>query len=295
MKIWKGLISTEVLLKRFFRQVLFIVFLFTVYLNSQVFTENDKAIFERNIKYAFDKGFQKLDVSLLPGKAGRLFTGTEYLAFALEITESEELVVNLSGLDCYTLVENAVVFARLLKQRDSSFSSYLNNLQLIRYRGGEISGYTSRLHYTSDWIYDNIKKGVIKDLSQSLGGEKISFDLSFMSRNPSKYKHLKNNPSNVAKMIEIEKEISKRDYFYIPKSEISKKEKYIEEGDIIAIVTNIEGLDISHVGIAVIESGETRFLHAPMPDTKVQITRSSLSKYVNAFKSNKGIIVLRVM
>ncbi|MBE2281186.1 MAG: DUF1460 domain-containing protein [Ignavibacteriaceae bacterium] len=295
MKIWKGLISTEVHLKRFFKQVLFTVLLFSVYLNSQVFTETDKAIFDRNIKYAFDKGFQKLDVSLLPGKTGRLFTGTEYLAFALEVTDSEELVVNLSGLDCYTLVENAVVFTRLLKQKDSSFSSYLNNLQFIRYRGGEISGYTSRLHYTSDWIYDNINKGVVKDISQSLGGEKLNFNLSFMSKNPSKYKHLKNNPSNVAKMKEIEKEISARDYFYIPKSEISKKEKYIEEGDIIAIVTNIEGLDISHIGIAVIESGETRFLHAPMPDTKVQITRSSLSKYVNAIKSNKGIIVLRVM
>ncbi len=100
-------------------------------------------------------------------KIGESFIGTEYLAHALEEDGDEQLVINLSGLDCTTLVENSLALARCVKLDSTSFENYLDELQFIRYRDGIVDGYPSRLHYFSDWIYDNIFKGVIEDETEA--------------------------------------------------------------------------------------------------------------------------------
>jgi len=41
-------------------------------------------------------------------------------------------------------------------------------LQLVRYRGGIIDGYPSRLHYTTDYWYDNERKGVLKVVTRQI-------------------------------------------------------------------------------------------------------------------------------
>ena len=44
-------------------------------------------------------------------------------------------------------------------------SSFADNLQKIRYRDGVIDGYTSRLHYTSDWIENGVRQGFLEDVT----------------------------------------------------------------------------------------------------------------------------------
>ncbi len=72
---------------------------------------------------------------------------------SLEKDGDEQLVINLTGLDCTTFLENSLALARCIKKGTTSFEDYLEELQFIRYRDGVIDGYTSRLHYFSDWIY----------------------------------------------------------------------------------------------------------------------------------------------
>ena len=115
-----------------------------------------------------------------------------------------------------------------------------------------------------------------------------------MSKNPDKYKHLAETPAFIPIIAKQEEAINKREYYYIPKEKVSEIENKIQNGDLIAITTNLKGLDIGHVGIAVKESdGRIHFLHAPLAGAKVQISEKPLPEYLAAIKKHTGIIVLR--
>ena len=54
-----------------------------------------------------------------------------------------------------------LALARVIKKEKYTFQNYLDELQLIRYRGGVIDGYASRLHYTTDYFFDNDKRNIL--------------------------------------------------------------------------------------------------------------------------------------
>jgi hypothetical protein len=274
--------------------ITFFVVLFSVSLSAQVYSDKDIEICNSTFSMAADKQLQKEPIGDVITAVGMEFLGTDYEAFALEKKGEEQLVINLTGLDCTTFLENAVVFARLIKMNKTEFSDYQKELTSIRYREGKLEGYPSRLHYFSDWIYDNTRKGIVEDVTQEIGGEKISFKTGFMSANPGKYHQLKSSPEYTKAVKQQEEAINKREYFYIPKNKVSSVEDKINNGDLIAITTNAKGLDIGHVGIAVKkENGRIHFMHAPLAGSKVQISEDPLPVYLSKIKKHTGIIVLR--
>ena len=275
-------------------KVLLLNLLFAGSIFSQVFSDTDITICQSKFSYAASADLSKESITDIVADIGKTFIGTEYVAHSLEDKGAEQLVINLSGLDCTTFVENAVVFARLIKTGKTSFKDYKNELQKIRYRNGVIDGYPSRLHYFSDWIYDNIKKGIISDITELVGGKQIKFRLNFMSAHPESYSQLKDHPEFVREIRRKEAEISRRNYFYVPKKRVGFVENQISNGDIIAFTTSIPGLDVSHVGIAVrMEDNRIHLLHAPNVGSDVQITEEPLSAYINKIKKDTGIMVLK--
>ena len=80
---------------------------------------------------------------------------------------------------------------------------------------------------------------------------------------------------------------------YIPKADVSRALKDLRSGDIICMVTNVEGLDVSHVGMALVENGTVRLLHASTGPMKVVTESRTLTKYLAARPSVIGIQVLR--
>ena len=77
---------------------------------------------------------------------------------------------------------------------------------------------------------------------------------------------------------------------------LTEKEKQINNGDLLAITTTVEGLDIGHVGIAVkMDNGKIHLLHAPTVSAKVQITEEPLSVYLQKYNRHSGVIVLRAL
>jgi hypothetical protein len=267
---------------------------FAVRVNAQIYSDKDVEICSSKFELAVEKNFFAKPIGEVITEVGKSFLGTNYKAFAIEKEGEEQLVINLNGLDCTTFLENAIVFSRLIKKGDTTFNDYLKELTYLRYRDGIIDQYPSRLHYFSDWIYNNQQKGIIKDVTKEVGGKSISFDLNFMSTHPDAYLHLKDEPDFIPVIEEQEKEISKRTYYYIPQEKISSVEDNIQNGDLIAFTTNIKGLDISHVGIAVKDDGRIHILHSPQVGSKVQITKKPIDEYVKSVKKHTGIIVLRV-
>ena len=156
-----------------------------------------------------------------------------------------------------------------------------------------LTDYTSRLHYTSDWIYDNEKKKVVRNITKEIGGEEFPFKASFMSKNPHFYQSLKEFPEFIETIAMLEKEINKRKHWYIPKSKIKEVQKHIQTGDIIALATDKEGLDYGHTGLAYQdERGKMRFLHASQRKKKVLLD-AELYKYTQSIETYIGITIAR--
>lgn len=261
---------------------------------SQLFSEVDVEKCDSIFQISVDKNLSQKPINEVLVEIGKSFIGTDYLAHSLEKDGDEQLVINLFGLDCTTFVENVLALSRCVKEKQTSFEDYSEELQFIRYRDGIINGYPSRLHYFSDWIYNNVSKGIVEDITEQIGGTAIQFKLNFMSTHPESYKQLNENPDLIPQIKIQEEEISSRIYYYIPKDEVELKEKFINEGDIIAITTTVEGLDIGHLGIAVKMDDERIYLlHAPTVNTKVHITKEPLSDYLMKYKRHSGVIVLK--
>ncbi len=274
--------------------LLIILILSSVKISAQIYSDTDKVICNSKFSYAVSANLAKEPMNDIVADIGKTFLGTKYLAHALEDSGKEQLVINLSGLDCTTFVENAIVFARLIKMGKTTFKDYQDELQKIRYRNGIIDKYPSRLHYFTDWIYNNEKKGIVDDITELCGGKPIQFHLNFMSTHPGSYSQLKKHPEFITEIRKREAEISRRNYYYVPKERVGFIEQQIDNGDIIAFTSNIPGLDVNHVGIAVrMEDNRIHVLHAPNIGYTVQITKEPLSAYINKISKDTGIIILK--
>ena len=233
------------------------------------------------------------DISVLIKAVGESFLGTPYEAGTLDINLTENLIIKLSGLDCVTFVENSLTLSRLTSKQKLTVDDFKDELKYIRYRQGKLDGYLSRLHYFTDWIYDNEQKGVVKDVTKEIGGKILDKNINFMSTHTDSYKVLKKNPDLVDKLKQIEEEISQREIYYIPVSKVEDKYELLNDGDIIATVTSIEGLDVTHTGLIYKSAGETKFLHASLKNKEVIVTSGELSSYLQGIKKCTGIIVAR--
>jgi len=130
------------------------------------------------------------DISVLIKAVGESFLGTPYEAGTLDINLTENLIIKLSGLDCVTFVENSLTLSRLTSKQKLTVDDFKDELKYIRYRQGKLDGYLSRLHYFTDWIYDNEQKGVVKDVTKEIGGKILDKNINFMSTHTDSYKVL---------------------------------------------------------------------------------------------------------
>ena len=238
------------------------------------------------------QGLETTNMGTTIVSVGKTFTGAPYVARTLEINEEEVLIINLREFDCTTYVENVLAFSLLVSKEEENINAFTSVLRNIRYRDGELKGYPSRLHYFTDWIADNEKKGLVRDISQELGGKKLEKEINFMSEHRDLYPMLKED-SSLEQIKKTEGELSNRDLYYLPKEEIADAEGRIQNGDIVALATSIDGLDVTHTGFA-IRSGDGRIhlLHASSSG-QVEITQVPLADYLSGIKSNIGIIVAR--
>ncbi|MGP1991603.1 N-acetylmuramoyl-L-alanine amidase-like domain-containing protein [Zobellia laminariae] len=224
---------------------------------------------------------------------GKTFMDTPYVAKTLEIGDTETLVINLQGLDCTTYVENVLAFGLMLKNGESSFDDFTETLESIRYKDGELDGYASRLHYFSEWIANNEKKGLLKDITAEIGGKEITKPINFMSTHRDLYPFLKDD-KNFEKVKASENYLNNQPICILAQDEIAANEHLIQTGDIIALTTSINGLDITHTGIATREKdGRIHLLHASTGSMKVEVSKKPLAEYLKKIKKNTGIMVAR--
>jgi hypothetical protein len=182
----------------------------------------------------------------------------------------------------------------MLKLGGSTPEDMLRQVTFTRYRDGHVTDYTSRLHYTTDWFYDNERKKVVDLITKELpGAERFTRTVNFMSTHPDSYRQLKANPSFVPVIADIEHRINSREMYFIPKAKVRAVEPELQTGDILGITTTINGIDCSHTGMCYRDKkGTLRYLHAS--STKKEVTLDDeLSVYLDSVTKHTGIMVAR--
>ncbi len=261
---------------------------------NMIYKPADKRICESILAEAFKDNMSSAPVNELVVKVGRHFLGTSYVSNTLERKGPEDLVINLRQLDCFTFLENAVVLARLIRAGKSTFAEYAESLREARYRQGVMNGYSSRLHYFCDWLYDNERKGIVKNITADIGGVEYPGVIRFMTANAGKYSALADNDS-YKQMKVVEKNISRRCNYYIPKKSFRETQDRIMDGDLIAITTGLKGLDVIHVGIAMRIGKNIHLLHASKVTGKVVVSSRTLDSYLAGKRFRTGVVVGRVL
>jgi hypothetical protein len=234
-------------------------------------------------------------------RVGELATGTPYEPFTLDAYLKrggsplhEPLALSLTRFDCVTLVESCLAVARLAaSERAPAWEGFGREIERMRYRGGERRGYTSRLHYFSEWITDGETRGLVKNLGTELGGAEDERPLRFMTEHRDKYPALSGD--GVFREIQaIERGLDHRPRRVIPTKRIPEVVNRIETGDVLAFATEIPGLDVTHAAFAHRGGdGILRVLHAPLSGGVVEVTRTTLPEYVAAIRRSTGILVAR--
>ena len=256
--------------------------------------KQDEILFDKYVEHISQYKTKTMEKTL--EKTAEFFLNTPYVAHTLDQNEDERLVVNFRGLDCVTFVENVLALSLVTHNNELSMDCFRDILIRIRYRNNEVSDYASRIHYTSDWIYENQQQKLIENISNQLSGKKETKQINFMSSHRNAYNKLKKDDAMLGKIVDIENTINERGgFYYLPKEMIAAKADDIPHMAIIGFVTTIDGLDTSHVGFAYRKNGKLKFIHASLIKKKVVIDEQALSDYCNSQKRCKGIIVAKVL
>jgi hypothetical protein len=224
---------------------------------------------------------------------GKQFLGTPYVGGILDKPETENLVIDLSGLDCVTYLESTIALSIIIKENKTQFEDFCNELIFIRYRNGEMDGYASRLHYFYDWINNNQQKGILENITETIGGKPFIKNINCMTAKRANYPHLKED-SSLLIVKKVEEELSSMNKFYIPKEEILRAEDQIQDGDLVAFATTIDGMEVAHVGIAIHLNNVLHLMHASSLNNKVEISEASLFDMLRNKSTYAGIIVSRL-
>lgn len=220
------------------------------------------------------------------------FVGTPYVAHTLE-GDTEMLTVNLDELDCTTFVETVMALSYTAGEGRSTWRDFLYNLQRLRYRGGEVNGYASRLHYISDWVIDNTHRGNFKEVTANFPAVAYQVrTIDFMSANRNKYPALADD-NEYERIRSVEIGYRNHRFPYIKSSNLGKKATMaaLRNGDIVALVTKLKNLDVTHMGIIIMQEDVPYLLHASSSHGKVELTSVPLADFM---KKNTSLIGIRV-
>jgi hypothetical protein len=235
-------------------------------------------------------------------RAAGLAIGTPYVPYTLEAylraggspRDREPLTLSLSRFDCVTLVESSLALARAARRPgEPDWAAFAREVERVRYRGGTREGYLSRLHYFSEWLDDNERRGLVRVLGRELGGEPDARPLRFMSTHPDAYPALRDAAVR-AGVAAMEKRLDGHPRWVIPTARIAAVQDRIQTGDVLAFATAIDGLDVTHSALAHRGAdGVLHVLHAPLSGGEVEITGTTLPEYVARIRRSTGVLVAR--
>ena len=256
--------------------------------------DGDSVLINQLLMKGYESGLS--DANALIEFYARQLLGTPYVAHTLE-GDQEMLTINIHELDCLTFIETLYSLTRATLNRRYSWRDFAANIENIRYRGGELGDYSSRIHYISEWIIDNHIRGNLVEITPDLPHvDYMIKNIDYMTHHTDSYRQLKNDSVMVEKIRRYE--LRRHRFPYVKRSWLNDKavKAALRSGDFVSLVTKTEGLDVSHNGIIIVDDkGDPYLLDASMSGGKVMLEGKPLFKYLERSKTNIGIRVFRMM
>ncbi|HEV8197325.1 MAG TPA: N-acetylmuramoyl-L-alanine amidase-like domain-containing protein [Gemmatimonadales bacterium] len=271
--------------------------------HSPRWPDADWRVLDTKVRWALSQRLDTLPVGTAIARLGETFVGATYTPGTLEAAGPERVIINLHEFDCVTFLENMLAMTRFIRHdgsaaladRPEAEARYARYLEDIRYRGGRLNGYPSRLHYFSEWLSNNAARGELRLLARELGGVEDTEPLGFMSAHPAAYRQMA-EPGVAESIRAMEQRLNAGPVrWYIPEDRISAVAERIHDGDIIAATSTLPGLDVAHTGIALWRGGELHLLHAPLVGKSVEISVLPLAQRILDIKTQDGIMIARVV
>ena len=184
--------------------------------------------------------------------------------------QTEQLTVDLSGLDCFTYID----YVESLRLSES-FGEFKEKLAKIRYKDGAVR-WEERKHFFSDWVSGDDQNA--RDVTREIGADATIAVTKELNRKTDGSPWLPGLAS-------VKREIS-----YIPSHKIGPTVLWeIKTGDYLGVYSDKDGLDVSHTGIAVRKDGGVYLRHASTVHGKVLD-----EELVSYMKNKPGLLVYRV-
>lgn len=234
--------------------------------------------------------FEDVPTSDLVIQVALQFLETPYVGGTLE-EEPEQLRVFMDKTDCILFVEMSTAMALTLKGKrivqngamqaaEPCYELLEDNIRNMRYRDGIVDGYASRIHYTSEWLIQNRRNGVLREFTHELGRE-FTQHFSFMTQHVENYKQLADSAALEGVRQAEQRLEAAAPYYFISQEQLRQPEviSQIRNGDIITFISKLEGLDLAHVALAYEHEGQMHFIHASYGAKKVIIEPKTLADY----------------
>ncbi len=200
------------------------------------------------------------------------FVDTGYKESTLigDTAKPEVFVINLQAVDCFTFLEyiEAMRISR-------SYSVFRENLRNIRYRSGQVS-FESRNHFFSDW--KDFNADLVEDITSDIAEGTVSSTIKRLNAKEDGTHYIPGIP------------VEERTITYIASDSIKDIMDKLYTGDYIGIYSEKDGLDVSHVGIAIIKKDGLYLRHASSANQYKRVIDQDFKNYI---KDKPGIIVLR--
>jgi Protein of unknown function (DUF1460) len=236
------------------------------------------------------------------------FLGEPYRANLLDQTSTEQPFISFHEFDCILFVETVLALTTTLSELNTPppdniiflspptappiESLLFEKIERYRYRDQTLEDYCSRLHYFSEWILDNQRRGWVVNQ----GTVPLKRSINFMTQNWQKYSPIvKNNSLKTCIQtaeVAITKQLQAGMLKYVPIGSLRDYEPNLQAGDIIGIVTNTPGLDVTHSGF-LYRNGQSPagLLHAS-GQSGIKIS-PNLERYVRGVDGAIGIVIAR--
>lgn len=176
--------------------------------------------------------------------------------------ERESLVIRFDGFDCVTYVETVLA----LKDARTA-DAFSEALRRMRYAGGKVAWH-SRNHYMLDWIKNNQRRGIVKNITTGA------------------------RTTTRTRRLSLIKELRAKTLTFrvFPKQAQARIRRLVESGDIALFASTRRDLDVFHMGFIIKRGDEVWLRHASR--TAGRVIDQPLDDFLRAHRMS-GIILLR--
>lgn len=235
---------------------------------------------------------RSLPLNLALVTLARSWIGSPYAAFSLDRPGGERLQLDLTRFDCFLFVEQLLALANSDAETPArAIDRFVEHVRSLRYRDGRVD-YCSRQHYFSEWAAAAERQGYLVNMTPFLpGATSRRRRLNFISTHAQAYGPMQ-NPRQRDCIRARERDLVIQQT-YLPLSELEKALPSLRNGDLFGLVTRVEGLDVTHVGLVELVDGRVDALHAAAG--RGVMRSMDLARYVRAVPDVIGLTILRPM